>query len=247
MTAIVWLHIADGFAIGADGRRALDGVVHSETTQKVYGISVAQFKLAYGWTGMTGAQRADGTTFTFKDLTDFIFLTDSVDQARTFAELMDKFADSLHLLLRMFIGPAAIKQLNSEIARAVFLCYDSHIPHSADVYIEHDGTSVLRPRIEYGPAAPVNFNVLTGSERVYKEMEDRLKVRPDSLTEASGLIREYIEECKKHQETDADCAGIGGHVHIGWLRPSGFFWFCQPTPQSQTYSSLCIKDPRLPP
>jgi hypothetical protein len=224
MTAIAWQYIPGGFTIGADGRRRNDeGGIETESAQKVYGVRLPSLRLAFAWSGTTSAQRTDGVWFTLKDLTDFVLLSLDVSAVASFSEFMTAFRDSLYVLLLAYIGKAVRSFETREIARAVFLAYFNGSPYVGEVTLNHDGSVVSVPQIWHS-APDFRFYVFSGSKFVYAKLKDKLSVEPKSLSEASALIRWYIEESGKYPDIDPDCANIGGHIHIGSLTPSGFTW-----------------------
>ena len=228
MTAIVWQYTPLGFSIGADGRRrGADGAIESETMQKVHSVQVLGQGIVYAWSGTTSAVRADGIPVDLKFLTDCALETIDVPSSVSFSDFMKILANNIHTLFVAYIGAAAKSYKLDEIARATFFAYFKGLPYVGEIILKHSGTTILKPEtLCFSP--PSKFRVFSGSKLICDTLKDKLSVEPKTLYAASTLVKEYIEECVKHQESDADCANIGGHIHLGELTPTGFSWVSPP-------------------
>jgi hypothetical protein len=236
MTAIVWTHIPEGFAIGADGRRrdSNSGQVESDKVQKIYSVRVRDLRLVYAWSGTTCIQRLDGVAFDFKFATDSILQSTDVSGVRSFSDFVAGFVDALYSQLLFHIGIAVRIFDKREIARLLFLTHFRGSPCVAEIFVEHDGTVVLRPSVKC-PAVTNRFDIFTGSKKAYEELKSKLDIAPGSLTEAAALVREYIAHCMRYQDVDSDCANIGGHIHTGIFKPTGFSWIDAPLPRRRHF------------
>lgn len=236
MTAIAWEFTPEGFVIGADGRRKIDGVIVTENAQKIYSVKWQGLRIVYGLSGTVGGVRPDGIAFTLKDLIDCCIT--SMESVPTFLDFVQELRKSLYAFLLLYVGKAVHGFETEEIARILLLSYFNDDPYRGELTIKHDGVIVLNPELYCPPIDTESgqFRVFSGSELAFKKLESKLGVKPQSLNEASALVREYIEECMKHQGIDSDCANIGGHIHIGELRSTGFRWVSQPITERQRYS-----------
>jgi hypothetical protein len=228
MTAIAWAYISKGFVIGADGRRTDEssGLVVSDSVQKVFSVRIPKLRLVYAWSGTTVLKRRDGLEFDLKFVTDEIL--QSIDMARTsaFSEFVQKFSDCLYAVLLSTIGNIVCKFKKDEIARLLFLGYFDDKPFTSEIFVTHEGSKLLKPIIECPPLS-TRFDGFTGSKKACEIFEDQ--ILPDSLLDASKLVRKYIELCFIHRDSPLEGENpIGGHIHIGQFPPEGFSWISQP-------------------
>ncbi|MGA8221668.1 MAG: hypothetical protein WB780_08435 [Candidatus Acidiferrales bacterium] len=231
MTAIVWQYIPEGFIIGADGRRreSGSGLIETESAQKIYSVKIGDVRLAYAWSGTTIFHRTDEVICDLKHVTDCILQSINPARVTAFSDFLHLFNDGLHVLLLAYIGGAVRTFEKPEIARLLLIGYFKDEPHAAHIIVRHDGNTVLKPEIKCS-FAPVRFDVFSGSKRVYEELIHKIVREPSSLREASELVQDYISACMKYQDVDADCANIGGRIHIGQLTPERFSWLRPPVP-----------------
>jgi hypothetical protein len=236
MTAIVWQYIPGGFVIGADGRRreSGSGLIETENAQKIYPIKMGDIRLAYAWSGTTIFHRTDGVVCDLKTVTDCILQSINSARVTTFSDFIQLFNTGLHAMLLAYIGGAVRTFEKSEIARLLLIGYFKDEPYAVHIIVRHDGNIVLKPKIKcWSPS--VHFDVFSGSKRVYEELIHKIVKEPSSLGEASELVQDYILVCMKYQDVDADCANIGGHIHIGQLTPERFSWLNPPVPELRAY------------
>ena len=240
MTAIVSIYTPEGFVIGADGRRTVSGTryVATDKAKKIFPLNDRKrLRCCYAWSGDTILCKTDGTNFSFVDATRSILLS-GVTDGGTIAETIDLFNGAMSALLFLSVGrrlPPDLKTSHQDrICQAQFLCYFDGRRCSFEIEIPlMDG--VIQPARVIAlldPALPA-FNIFSGSKRVYEEQyKHRIEVGAPSSDEAVKLIRDYIEMCFDFQDTDEECARIGGHIHIGKLSPTKFSWIYPPLSSS---------------
>src|SRR5580658_8762934 len=118
MTAIVTVYTADGFIIGADGRRfdSKTKTIETDTAQKVFWFESKTIRLAYAWTGTTEASDHDGSVW------DLITATrEGLPFASNLAMAgFISFLSGLRNRLSTTVPPMMINMDREELARAVF-------------------------------------------------------------------------------------------------------------------------------
>jgi hypothetical protein len=223
-TAIVWVYIPEGFAIGADGRRMNGGVVESDETQKIYSVRVGKTKFVYAWCGTT-AFELNGSSLGFDEVTDGILLSLDTSRIQSLSDLLTMFTDALHKILLSPIGAVLANVTPDQMPQVLFLGYFQGWPFTAEIHTMRQGTTILRPEIKCAPVS-VRVDTFAGSKRVCEEFGERSE--PRNLDEAIDLIREYMTRCVAYQGVDEQCSKIGGLVHTGIFRPNGFTWVDYP-------------------
>jgi len=230
-TAIISTYTPNGFVIGADGlRKGSDGTVDTETAQKVFSVEGNDFRLAYAWAGTTRFISESGEEFDFIKASSEILAVGRLFSARGFVNFVDTFNKTLYQML--IRSPFAKKKRycgvlsKDEIARLVLLGYFDNQPCTTEIFVRHKNLVVLEPtaeKIEI-PVQP-NLNIFSGP---LDEAETFPQIpAPESNEQAANLIREYIKRWVDSQE--ANCANIGGHIHIGAITPNKFAWIDPPS------------------
>ncbi len=116
---------------------------------------------------------------------------------------------------------------DAEIARVLCVGYADSTPGRVQAVFSHLSGVLFHPNtIEY-VSAPDDFNMFSGSERVWDDFKHSL-VRPLTLLEGSNAVREYIQTCINNADRYPDCAGMGGHIHIGTVTADRFVWVDPP-------------------
>lgn len=136
----------------------------------------------------------------------------------------------------LYAGPLPREYSNSSLARVLLLAYFEGRSCQAELSVECAANGTLQAKIitVNCPANP-QYIVFSGSEKMYKEFAGDGIHMPDTREKAIAIIRDYIQLCVDNRETDPECKGIGGHIHVGVLSPEKFEWI--EAPQNGTRAS----------
>jgi hypothetical protein len=231
MTAIVSTYVLEqGFVIGSDGLRIDANSQHPITNQakKIFLIEADGVRLAYGWAGATRLLFGDGTHFDFIDESAKIADLMLVNRPESIEAFTDNFALEMCRQLRLRISLDGRLSENAsalpkkEIAKVLFVGYYNGKPYRTGASFLHTASYLQAPyRHEIIEAPTRDFNIFNGSADTWEEFKT-FAAQPESLEEASTLIRKYIQACIDNQDKYEDCKGIGGHIHIMSLTPEKF-------------------------
>lgn len=235
MTAIADTYVSSqGFAIGADGLRvdARSGTTITETAEKIFSIEASNLTFAYAWAGATHMIRDNGPDFDL--LGESKFILQSVANARpnsmqtafvSMGEYVGEFVDQLYTRLRTICLPDGRLSANpdilprNDIARMLLVGYLNEEPYRAIITVSHRDLFLLKPRVDEIVKAPDDFNMFSGSPKVYYEEFASTLEEPASLTEAASLIRRYIQACIDRRDREPECKHIGGRIRLAFVTP----------------------------
>jgi len=129
------------------------------------------------------------------------------------------------------------------IAKVMLIGYYSDVGCVAEIDFRHDNQTLLEPVLTKELVGPTNFEVFSGSKfianRIFNSKDPKfLKYRtvsvkkgmpPATLSEATELVRNYIQACIDNQSRDDECRQIGGQPHVATISPEhGFEWVTPP-------------------
>lgn len=231
MTAIAAMPTPYGFVIGADGMRTdtVDKTIVTEMAQKIFPIESGQFRLVFSWTGATTLVFSDGKMFDLIAATAQFFNNIGQLSFNEFADVISQFETFLRMAFIVFAQPLPAQYANSELARVLLLAYFEGQPCLAEISVNCVKGGTLQPKISKLNCPPnTQYVVFSGSERIYKQFAGDGIQMPDTCEKAIALIRDYVKLCVDNRDTDPECAGIGGHIHIGVLSPDKFEWIEAP-------------------
>lgn len=249
-TAIVRVFTSEGFVVGADGRMR-DGstkAIVSDNEQKIFPVSNPDRALVYAFSGTpliiddsTGALVVDmidsigkgvartANTKSHHDITWYVSklwkeAQDQLIQAKKSADI-GPFQDYPH-------DPGII-------CHVFFWGYYRNVPVELDLRFTHENQKILRPLLFPTARFKQGWQIY-GSQRVGELLVSRdqrfsanwtnaMDPRKQGLTLAEGIeiVQNYIRACDSDagREVDPDlCGGIGGHIHIATITPSGVAW-----------------------
>lgn len=258
MTAIGIVGTANGFIIGADGRKCLDDESRAKATahdlsqetdcaQKIFELKNEDMNLAYTITGSV----ADSAGF---DLLVAI--------AESIAKLKEKSFPDCNKFLRQ-LGGKINKAMNEAKRVGTLETFPKlrRLPQSsawiiADIlvvgYFKNEPCFFMMNFYHYHQISefrvvpqPVLYSLLSGSGVVAKAMFDERgiplkdspfaqharELRNPTLDQADEYVRGYIEACSLPLALEMDeamCKGIGGHMHVAEITVEGFKWRVPP-------------------
>src|SRR5260370_22418112 len=253
-TAIVKVYTKDGFVIGADGRcrQAETGVVVSDTAQKIFLIINPDRTLAYAVYGTLGITDASNQSVVV-DLASAIHKSVSAMAQSPARHDLTWYVSKLwppayEALLRVSknreIGPFPDAPGDPGlIAHVFFWGYYRGTAAEMDLQFRHENQKIIRPRLR--PSQRIKALDICGSLKVansvissddprfakYRTPATDLRNKKSlSLTDGIDIVQSYIRACDSDEgrEIDSLCAGIGGHIHIALVTPSGFRWHIPP-------------------
>lgn len=248
MTAIAFCYTKSGFVVGADGRSRIydpvkDEFSHSrDDCQKIFSIVESGKVLAYAVIG--DAVSSEDNSFDLmaeierqrKRLTGQHF-----SSLHSYASAIGykveraykKALRSGRLDFRYRAG--AEDETENLLARVLFMGY---LRFPAFAYIElmrTESGAELRTTNQSAalgvPALVAPAGVLTAIDNDPRFAEYRLPYGPEmSIEDARALVTRRLEACASPSATEINslCAGIGGHIHIATVTPSGFDWLVPP-------------------
>jgi len=221
MTAIVVVHTADGFVIGADGRRfdSVTGTFKTDNAKKVFLIESEKIRLANAWTASTQASDTNGLVYDLLAASEEMLPLVVKSDSHNFASFISAFCSALATKL-----PRQMTNMpKEELARGVFAGYFQGQPFSAHIQVLYPLTFLMvLPEVHF----PVQYHkaIFSGAESIFSSKY--ADWNPQSGTEASKFVEEYIRDCS--DSSNPDCAGIGGHIHIAELKPKQWQWIIAP-------------------
>jgi hypothetical protein len=248
MTAIAFCYTKSGFVVGADGRSRIYNSVKDEFSpsredcRKIFGIVESGKVLAYAVIG--DAVSSEDNSF---DLMAEIECQRKRLSGQRFGSLhsyasaigykaeraYEKALRSGRLDFRYKAG--AEDETENLLARVLFMGY---LRFPGFVYIELmriEGGAELRTTNQSAvlgvPALVAPAGILNAIDHDPRFAEYRLPYgREMSIEDARALVRRRIEACASPlaAEINSLCAGIGGHIHIAVVTPSGFSWLEAP-------------------
>jgi hypothetical protein len=233
MTAIASAYTPEGFVIGADGQRQSNntGETISLTAQKIFPVRLGSFVGAYAWAGVAQIWYPD-KTFSFP-LESQIAIRDIFDTPPTSPyEFVHRLIDRLYKRLIECNGSMIVVNPHSlpdaEIIRVLCVGYaDRTTPVRVQAVFSHTAGVLFHPNIIEHVSAPNDFNIFSGSEKVWDGFKYSL-ARPLTLVEGSTAVREYIQTCINNADQYPDCVGMGGRIHIGTVTADQFVWVDPP-------------------
>jgi hypothetical protein len=253
-TAIVAQYTDEGFAIAADSLRknALTGEDVSTKVQKVFPIEEKQNKrvLAYGLAGAVDIPDSDGVSL-------FNFADEFSTAAQRLTDVpiagLDSYAKQLsglvneRLLMKRQIGDLSsypsIPNAAGVIAKVMLVGYYRDVGCLVELDFRHSNQTLLEPAPGKSLIGPTSFEVFSGSNFIVKKMfrsKDvkfskyrtrslRKGIPPQTLSEATELVRNYIQACIDNQSRDEECKSIGGQPQVATISPEhGFEWVIPP-------------------
>jgi len=237
VTAIVSAYTPEGFVMGADGlrREGCTRTVVSEKARKIFCTETGNAVLSYAWAGATNL-------FGSEEKSIFDFLQESAEAARTlasahvvqFRDYVNRFGEIVYQRLlfanegNKLEGNVNLLPKGEEIARILFVGYFRGVPYRAQSAICRRGAVLIGANLRELRQAPVDFNVFSGSRVMLEKFQRRLTDAPETLGQATALIRDYIQGCIDNRNQDKECEDIGGHIHIASITSRGFRWIIPP-------------------
>src|SRR5258708_462742 len=205
MTAIVVVHTADGFVIGADGRRfdSKTGIFETDDARKVFLFESEAVRLAYAWTGTIAASDKDGLVYNLQAASEEILPQAAKSDGSNFASFVSVCCTALAAKL-----PVQITNMpKAELARGIFVGYFTGEAFSLQIRILYPcSVRMALPQIHF--PAQYHKSIFSGAESAFSSKYANWN--PQSGAEASKFVREYIQDCV--DSSNPDCAGIGGHI-----------------------------------
>jgi hypothetical protein len=235
MTAIVATYTPDGFVIGADGlRRDTNGKVVTEAARKLYGIRVRDWVLVFAWAGKTHLLDQSGNVvFDFATTSQELLHAIGREPISDFPQLLARFCDVMFVQLLAKFGPRNSGNSNiltpGEISTALMVGYFKGEPSSGEISVRHNGAGFEKPIVQRLDLRSIN--IFSGSRAMFNIFRPNGEFKKEELTSVNDgvkLVREYIELCVRHRNSEPDCADIGGHIHIAKVSPRGVLWIDQP-------------------
>jgi len=249
MSAISFCYIKSGFVIAADGlSRTLDSATgtyrpNGDKHQKIYPLLGSGRILAYGMMGEAVA--SEDNSFNLKaeiDRQQKRLATKQFPNLRDYLgaigiKLRKAYEKATKTCLDYKPPPDAQDEYDRLLARVIAVGYVAAKPScvQAEFFFEDKGrvelrvtTVPLRPGIP-ALAAPRAIPGIIDTDPRFEEY--RLPFGPDiSLEDARALIKRRLEACATPLAAEIEplCSGIGGHIHIAAVTPSGFDWLEAP-------------------
>lgn len=256
MTAIVRTRTPQGFAIVADGRCRREGVIRTETAQKIFPLESPIGPFAY---------TINGTAELFIGDSEEILVSLAEETRRSAEFLRGRRTSNLTGYAVRLVRPAynALKDVwesidpqshpsqpslpgerGNTILRLSLDGYHGEFPESVGVRLFHENgrlrePEVLPERLQTGfhmAAAPAP---MIGQILWMDENDHRLsaykgrRMWADEITLADAIERSRLF-IQAHSDPeaivlDANCLEVGGHIHIATITPSeGFKWIIDP-------------------
>jgi len=254
-TAIVAIHVEEGFVVAADGRKKQGNRLVSDSEQKVHSIVGAGKNLGYASAGIATQYADEASTQVVYDFGETI--AESVKALAATSPL--NFSSYVHKLARNINkGLLHFCQNNPQVsfpdehvegiaAQTVVVGYYENVPGMARILFRHRDHKICKnPRVcaykpertRYQIAMPkIVGEILRDASdsrltRYYKPSLSKLfGGDPLSLAEAQEAALTCIEACSDPvaAEIDPCCHTVGGHVHMATItRSAGFQWIKPP-------------------
>jgi hypothetical protein len=256
-TAIVKIHTADGFILAADGRgkSSATGITQSDIEQKIFPITNSGRVLAYALQGMTNSTDTKTQSIVFDIRTAIEESVRSLAETKSRHDL-NWYASKLwapvnEMLIKKinklgdFVFPVVVADDPGLICQ-VFICgYYRNISSDSVIQFRHENHKVVRPSVlNFKPtiepvmmfgSAEVFRLLFKGTDQRFQEFRS-FAMTPDkrkhlSLDEGAEVATNYIRACASEVGREIDpevCSGIGGHIHVAEITPSGFRWRIPP-------------------
>lgn len=228
MTAIASAFTSEGFVIGADGRQLdRDKKIFSESSQKIFNFKSRQVEVVYAWCGETSViNQSKEILYDLYAITRTTLNSAVQIAPRQFPSFIQQCCAGLYEgiikspIVRQITNPDSTPESK---ARMLLNGYFDGQPFMAEFHVrETDRIRVQAERVLMPIPTPTR-NLFNGCTQQNKKYES---VLPTTTLEALKLVSNYIQECIDN--SDADCFGIGGHLHIAHLTPDGFYWVDAP-------------------
>lgn len=244
-TAIVRIYTEDGFLIAADGLMQ-DTSSFEEARRDVQKIFKIQHSLAFSLTGLILlASHRDEPHFVFTDSVAEAFNALSLESVRTLQEFCNACAMRVQAQLEYFFdkrkvlpGKDCPEERGTTIVEIMVDGYYRGFPSRAKIRFYHEGNRLQTPEVtsvELYPEVPIMKGVRGLGDLLLKQdpslsryLHPLPPVRDSQrLTVAAQFARAYIEACSGPEGRAMDetaSRGIGGHIHMATITPSGFDW-----------------------
>jgi hypothetical protein len=235
MTAIVSTYVPGmGFVVGADGLRtdAKTGAVVTDKAKKIFSIESDGVHLAYAWVGGVSLFSGSGQEFSFLEESATIGNSLAINKPESIEEYVHQFAAKMYDKLQTIRLPDGRLSNNrdalphKEIAHVLLVGYYNGKPYRGGVSFSQKNLLLQPPFMDEIIESPDNFAVFSGSDTVLQKFQPM--AAPETLQEAAELIRNYIQACVDNRSNYADCATIGGRVHVATVTPKRFAWVAPP-------------------
>jgi hypothetical protein len=220
VTAIAFVHTPDGFVVGAEGRQinSVTNTIQSDTAQKIFPFESETIRVAYAWTGTTQVDALDQTCiYDLNESTERLLRAADLLGRTSWADFVARFCDGLRVVL-----PPCIEAAPREIAKIALIGFFNRVPCKAIIKIRYP-RSLLVFDLQIQIPAQYQKQIFTGAERVYDPYKSQ---QPQNIVEAIRFVRDYILDCIESEE--ADCKGMGGHLHIATVTSEAFSWVVPP-------------------
>jgi hypothetical protein len=256
MTAISWLcRPRLGFALAADGNGGYVAEAAEDENNlrpadtKEQKIFVTQFKgldIAYAFTW--NAFNED-RTFSLVQASKAAFSQIAKSTVQNLHQYIDEFSRHIKIAidnaksdrrLQRYVGNphCHVPSEANVFARVFFAGYFRKQPSLAILTLRHENQLLLDPELQIETPPENDYLVGAGeiAARVYGSEDHWVRahakpIPPDgSLDDLASLAEGFIRACSdpRAQEVDPSCKGIGGHVQVAELTPSGFKWRIPP-------------------
>jgi hypothetical protein len=227
MTTLASQCTKEGYAIGADSLRMdMHGKIVTERAVKIYETGHPDFAGAYGFTGVTGFEFADGRMLDVLELAKAVAAGVLAEHFGSAEEYADRFCNKLAADIQA--GCAGIAMLPGFKLRGMFLGHSKGQGAYIEVEFPIINGYLLRPVLEASFVNPVDrYCILSGSQVVLDEMHEQVG-RPETLEEATEWVRDYITRCINNK-TDRYCNNVGGKAQVATVTlDRGFTWVDAP-------------------
>jgi hypothetical protein len=228
MTAIASAFTSEGFVIGADGRQSSkDKKIFSDSSQKIFNLKHRHIDVAYAWCGeMSVVNESTKVLYDLYEITR-VALTSAVQVARTqFPSFIQQSCAGIYegIIKSPIVGQITNSYSSPESrARMLLNGYFGGQPFMAEFHVRDTDRIRIQAERVFMPIPSPTSNLFNGCAR---QTEKYKNVLPTTTREALKLVTNYIQECIDN--SDADCFGMGGHLHMAHLTPDGFYWIDAP-------------------
>jgi hypothetical protein len=228
MTAIASAFTSEGFVIGSDSRQLGKGnTIFSEASQKIFNFNYRHVDAAYAWCGETKAiNESNQVLYDLYEITRAA-LTSAVQAGRIpFPSFIQQCCDGIY---EGIIKSPIVRQITNadsspeSRARMLLNGYFYRQPFMAEFHLRDKDRIRVQAENASMPLPSPTRNLFNGCAR---QNEKYKSVLPTTTHEALKFVSDYIQECIDN--SDPDCFGMGGHLHMAHLTSDGFYWIDAP-------------------
>jgi hypothetical protein len=235
MTVLIATGSPDGIALAADGfRRDFQNTYCTDAAQKVWdGKTRDGHAVVFGWCGQTTLAKLS-STFSFAEFS--LVILRNVDLAvydNSPQEFASDFARTIQAKVGDFLSDydpqLSTAPLADSIATIAFGWFAGAKPMFAEVNFTREDGVVTATIVTLMTDGGDFVRIVSGSPTLYESRAWAL----ESLRDAVAAATEFAQACVDNRNTIADCTGYGGHVHVGVVSESGFFWAVPPVAEAK--------------